>query len=242
MNSHDFKGPEPTELHHETIDNDLYVDRYLMDQLSPEEKAGFENHFLSCAHCLEQLQLTESLRKGLRDYVGEEIQTAKNRWLWGLFLKWMAHRTAMIASAVVVLGLLGLFFAGGRFESGPVPELFSQPFAQAQTHVLDLNTMRGPAMHGDERDRPELTFQPETSFWVLRGSLSKQIEKVRLQLLDSNGNTLWEGTSPNSHQFFAVKLPAGFLKQGRHQLIVHQVAADGETYPLAYEFEVIQSP
>jgi hypothetical protein len=84
------------------------VERYHRGLLPPEEEASFEEHFVTCAECMEQLELARGFRKGLKTAVAEDVaQAALAR--AGLFA-WLARRgrLAQLGLAVVLLSLLSL--------------------------------------------------------------------------------------------------------------------------------------
>lgn len=52
---------------HPQIDAEEIIERYLRNQLEPEERAAFEEHFFSCDECFEKLEATERFVAGIRD-------------------------------------------------------------------------------------------------------------------------------------------------------------------------------
>jgi hypothetical protein len=84
------------------------VERYHRGLLPPEEEASFEEHFVTCAECMEQLELARGFQKGLKTAVAEDVaQAALAR--AGLFA-WLARRSrlAQLGLAVLLLSLLSL--------------------------------------------------------------------------------------------------------------------------------------
>lgn len=57
---------------HTLRDRDLVVEHYLSRQLSEEEAAAFEEHYLECPDCLDQLETARALRRGLATVVAED--------------------------------------------------------------------------------------------------------------------------------------------------------------------------
>ncbi|HEY9422866.1 MAG TPA: zf-HC2 domain-containing protein, partial [Thermoanaerobaculia bacterium] len=95
-------------MDHAYIESHGLVERYHRGLLSPEEEASFEEHFVTCAECMEQLELARGFQKGLKAAVAEDVaQAALAR--AGLFA-WLARRSrlAQLGLAVLLLSLLSL--------------------------------------------------------------------------------------------------------------------------------------
>jgi len=52
---------------HSEIENEEIVERYVRNQLAPEKRQAFEEHFFGCKECFEKLQTTEQFVAGVRD-------------------------------------------------------------------------------------------------------------------------------------------------------------------------------
>ena len=50
-------------MEHSYIEKNALVDRYLNRRLGVEERAAFEEHFLDCRQCLDQLKFAEALQQ-----------------------------------------------------------------------------------------------------------------------------------------------------------------------------------
>ncbi len=53
-------------MNHEQIDQLDFINHYLMGDLSSEEIAGFEEHFVDCPQCIARLQTTKNFLRNLR--------------------------------------------------------------------------------------------------------------------------------------------------------------------------------
>jgi hypothetical protein len=131
-------------MDHDYINDHGVVSLYVGGKLSPEERAGFEEHFSSCLQCVEEIEVTAELREGLRQVAKEDAarpdvakpgvaqpgvarpdvsrlgvapQLAPAPWAgsWG--------RPALLAYAmVVVVGLGAIFFVDARYRRSEVAE------------------------------------------------------------------------------------------------------------------------
>jgi hypothetical protein len=52
---------------HSKIEHEEIVERYVRNQLAPEERQAFEEHFFNCDECFEKLQSVEAFVAGIRD-------------------------------------------------------------------------------------------------------------------------------------------------------------------------------
>jgi hypothetical protein len=103
-------------MDHALIEEQQIAERYLMGKLSPEEAAGFEEHYLHCQECLDRLELAESMERGFKRAAGQDTarlaathQIAFLAWLSRLGRSRQIAALAMIVLVVALLpGLLGL--------------------------------------------------------------------------------------------------------------------------------------
>lgn len=95
-------------MDHAYIESHGLVERYHRGLLPPEEEATFEEHFVTCPACMEQLELARGFQKGLKAAVAEDVaQAALAR--AGLFA-WLARRgrLAQWGLALAAIAMLAL--------------------------------------------------------------------------------------------------------------------------------------
>jgi Putative zinc-finger len=92
---------------HAHIENQENIERYIRNQLAPEERQAFEEHFFSCEECFEKVQATERFIAGVRDAAG--------RGLLGIGLpeaaparKWAAWVVPSMAASILAAVILAL--------------------------------------------------------------------------------------------------------------------------------------
>jgi hypothetical protein len=95
---------------HSQIEREEFVERYVGDRLTAEERQAFEEHFFACDECFEKLQATERFAVGMRDAAERgrllaPLQETNPRWFG-----WALPATASIA--LVMAGLLGWAYFG----------------------------------------------------------------------------------------------------------------------------------
>ena len=123
-------------MDHDYINEHGVVSLYVAGKLSPEERAGFEAHFVDCRQCLEQIEVTVELREGLRQVAREDAfrpgvarpdvarlggapQVAPA--LWAGAGSWKQPRLLAYA-VVVVVGLAAIFFVDAGYRRSEVAE------------------------------------------------------------------------------------------------------------------------
>jgi hypothetical protein len=94
-------------MEHTYIEKHDVVGRYLSGRLSDEELIRFEEHFLNCQQCVDQVETTEDIRCGLRTAAAEEAWLSKVHG-HAEFLAWIvrlrrARRGTFLAIAVLLI-------------------------------------------------------------------------------------------------------------------------------------------
>ncbi len=89
---------------HQQIEDEEIIERYLRNQLTPEERRTFEEHYFTCEECFEKLEATERFIAGMRDagsrgLLGSGVSEVASRRGWRT---WMLPTVAASAFAVVV--------------------------------------------------------------------------------------------------------------------------------------------
>jgi hypothetical protein len=108
-------------MDHDYITANGLVERYHQGSLPPDEEARFEEHFLGCPECTEQVELARGFQRGLRTMVAEDIAQAAVVQA-GLFA-WLARRGRLaqwglaLAALLIVFGLGALPALWSRGES-----------------------------------------------------------------------------------------------------------------------------
>lgn len=106
-------------MDHDYIESHGLVELYHQGALPPDEEARFEEHFVDCRECTEQLELARGLQRGLRSVAAEDA--ARTVVAAGLFA-WLARRGrpaqwGMALAALLLAALPALWLlAGGQNE------------------------------------------------------------------------------------------------------------------------------
>ncbi len=97
-------------MDHEYIEQHQIVDRYVLGKLSSEEVEHFEEHYLSCQACIDQVELAERFQAGVRRAASEDVVVLKAAQQLGL-MAWLAglgpwRRAAAVGAVLATLAIL----------------------------------------------------------------------------------------------------------------------------------------
>ena len=94
-------------MDHQEIENGLIFDRYLKGRLTPEEEERFEEHYLGCAECLDQLEAAQGLERGLRRAFVQDVAeiAAARRLGWLARLARSPGAGLLAVAAILAVGL-----------------------------------------------------------------------------------------------------------------------------------------
>src|SRR5690349_17576955 len=107
-------------MNHDHINEFNLIDQYVLGKLSTDEAEAFENHFIDCPECVDQLNLTRSLVQDLKGLAVQETLVSENRRT--PVARWWPYRLApagywpAIACLCIVLAGLFAFFAVRRMN------------------------------------------------------------------------------------------------------------------------------
>ena len=92
-------------MNHTEIEQHQMIDRYVMGTLPPDEAERFEEHYLSCPQCLDQLALAESMQRGFKRAAGQDAASIAVTRQLALFA-WLSRLGRSRQAAVLAMGLL----------------------------------------------------------------------------------------------------------------------------------------
>ncbi|MBW8878633.1 MAG: zf-HC2 domain-containing protein [Acidobacteria bacterium] len=98
-------------MDHAYIEENGLIERYHQGLLPPEEEARFEEHFVACPECTEQLELARGFQRGLKSMVAEDALIARTAVQLGLFA-WLARRGRLAQWGLALAALLVVFVLG----------------------------------------------------------------------------------------------------------------------------------
>jgi hypothetical protein len=216
-------------MQHSEIERDSLIDRYVRNTLRGAERQSFEEHFLDCPQCLEQLEIASSLRQAIRESAVPAVVAAPaalpRRWY---VLGWI--QAAAAACLVVTMATSVVFFeqrqhARRELASAQVDLASARGLASApEVYVLGLS--RGSSEAKD-------IALPRAPRWMVFSIEmdTTQFPSYRAILIDPSGKTIWQqtGIQPGSPDAIGVTVPSNLLASGSYTLIVQPSTQAGAT-------------
>ena len=213
---------------HDYIQDHQVVDRYLMGKLKEEEKAAFEDHYLDCVQCLDELEISSGLERDLKGIAAEEIVRV---YRMGVLARFTGHRMmrllslTMIPVAVVALTLALNF------------DLRLSKIRSPQTPLLaNLENYRGPSGQTSN----QWVFEPSDEFVFLAQDLPVTEGRARLTIAIKNGKEVYKKTVKISKGTTHELIHRSLFSDGDYQLTVEILDDPANNYPLEFNFSVLK--
>jgi hypothetical protein len=214
-------------MDHTIIEDQSLVDRYIQGRLTPPERVEFEDHFIDCDQCLEQLELAEAFRTGVRDAVaGEVVRTTAQAGVAGLLIRLL--RARQTAAWILVCGLaLPIAWWLGR-AGAPVPGDLRSPQVNVTTYAFGASR--------SDLGAESLTVAVGEWLAVELPTAGDTFPGYRVALVrQSGGAVLWagDGLQPDRQDRVRITFPPGSLPAGALWLDLYGVPGTGEAVRLA---------
>jgi anti-sigma factor RsiW len=239
-------------MEHAQIEEENLIDRYVRGTLPVDLRAMFEEHFLDCPDCLEQLKLAESLREGLRLSAADlaasavaphEIPPAARlrgwfAWRWAPVVAAAGLVLALAPSLVLLRELAAARneLATGRAALGAAQKTIDQ-VSRAGAAVYILSPVRGQAA------TTRIVVAPSSAWTVLTlESDFSRFAAYRATLRNDRGQIVWQkdGLQPSSPDAIGVVLAPNLLSApGLYKVVVEGQDGPGRYLPAAtFSFSV----
>jgi hypothetical protein len=228
----------PLQMDHKAAVSENRLERYLLRELSAEERDAFEEHYFSCPVCAQELvtaaKFIENAKRPLLRLVNEAPVTntaadpksgkrpspkedAGERW-WDRWLA-LAPKPALVMACA---GLAAVVFVQG-FNGGDRPEVTGGYFVTSTRNT------------GVEPKKISIDKNKQKIAWLLnRTDLS--VARYRFTLEDATRAVLtFEDDAPRDSNDVMVLLPVKGLAAGRYTLRVKDAATGSETAALPFE-------
>ncbi len=237
-------------MNHQDIEQNQVVDRYLMGKLPPAETTAFEEHYLHCQDCLDQLELTEKLWRGLKREAARDAERALASRQLGI-LAWLARHSrrrqlSLVVAALLVVAVLpvGLVYRVlDRDDQLAVHAL--TPLPQKPSHFYELGQLRSESSeHSHPAYRIPLPASPEPLPLKLPLGLA-EYENYRVTLFrEGVPDPVDErGFEPTDDDALIFHLSSAVLRPGNYTLRVDALGPGGEPVDeAAFSFQAFAEP
>src|ERR1700685_1370545 len=208
------------DMDHQYIRENNVVSLYLVGKLPQEERDRFEEHFVDCQQCLDEMELTNDFRRKLRQVAKEDGLSKDNRWAaqrgraaclktsaLGQQPRLLAYASLLFAVSLTVVFFAGVKYHGAelaqtkrllddsqrRYAAGEKPGGQQQFTASLEPAPLFFLSVARGADQGNSAPENRITV-PTTSPWIV---LSLEFERdpdfhsYRARLSNAQGQIVW---------------------------------------------------
>jgi len=204
-------------MDHEQAIKRMMAERYLLGELSENERDAYEEHLFSCPECFEQVRAGTEFVSYLRR-VGAEEPVSQPR--WRQFLTQSLRPTPALAFAACVLAAIGVYQNISTIQKLKAPEIESRYMLTepSRGNAETFNVSR------DSRIGLATEFRPEEKFVSYETQIVSDDGKIKLVVPFS---------IPASRDIIEVSVYAGILKPGRYSMLVQGTERNGSKQELA---------
>jgi hypothetical protein len=205
-------------MDHLRIEEQNLIDRYVRGSMPADERAEFEEHFVDCAACQEQIEAARSLRLAVRESVAETGRGSGWRW-----------------TAIAACACLGVALAASSIF------LFERQSARSELASVRSSLERAPVVFGlslsrDASEPRDITIPGEARWMVFLAEIdATRYSRYRAAVIGSRGEEIWkqDGIEANSPDSISVAIPSGSLHAGTYTLVVSGAQLDGALITVA---------
>lgn len=159
-------------MNHDFIKKFNLIDQYVLGKLAADEAEEFEDHFIDCPECVEQLNITRSFIQDLKGLAVQETLISENRrapmprW-WHLQLVPLRSWAVIACGCVLVAGVFAFF----------VIRRFTQMEAELLQAKQDASTIRQQYQR-----ELETAAESEKQHEQARQQLAQRLDELELKL------------------------------------------------------------
>ena len=224
-------------LDHKIIEQEEFVEKYVLNQLTPEETEAFEEHFFECDECFQKVKLTQKIVTGLKLAVKEKSsqkEVLPQPSSFGERIEKIFTRPAFSMAAVILILLLSYPAIKGillqkQLKNLQVPKIIDYSFTLEETNTRSLeNLFTSDAPSKIKLQIPKNADFFTLSFPILESNTSNAT--YRAQILNSQNEVLWEVknlTQTDEFGLFSILCPRAFFPGGSYVLKVVELDNQG---------------
>lgn len=218
-------------MDHKRIEEEDIIERYLMGELSDQDRNLFENHYFTCDSCFKKVKETEKVILGIRDAAQRGVlkePAIKRKKFFNIF-DWLHFKnlSPAIAFASLLLVLIMIYPAWrGIFVVANLKEevrRLREP--QVISAGFDLGVMRS----GERGTTKEILIRSDMlsftlNFTVLEKSIPSPIYNA--EIFDSQKNQVWKGEGlkgQGEYEIFSIICQSAFFEDGDYSLKVYEI-------------------
>jgi hypothetical protein len=230
-------------MNHSEAVEQMAVERYLLNELTPDAREAFEEHAFDCPDCALDLRAGDLFVHEARVQLpklaasrperGKEKSGSKGNF-WSFWSR-PVFAAPVFAALLIVVGYQNLVTLPALRQSATEPRVAPVAPLNSATRGAVRPTFTADRSHGIALPI-DLVTEPGM----------KPASSYSFELRNPQGKVIWTGRLPvpakqtDSDQLFSLTIPGGILRNGSYSLTVTSVTAQGEHTPLEqYNFDIV---
>ena len=223
-------------MDHSYIEGASLVDRYVRGRMPIDERIAFEEHFLDCPDCLEQLEIARSLMEGVKIVVCRPKASSPS------FGAWIASLGSWRAGGLVAAAVLIVLMVPGTWLMEHSAKRFQAAEATVPA-VFVLNEVRG-SERAQDVPANQITI-PKSPRWIVLAAERdfSQYRNYRVVVRNRDGKAVWQqdNLAPSSPDAIGISFPSAVLSPGDYTLNLVALGPAGQSVPMAkYSFRAAE--
>jgi hypothetical protein len=219
-------------MNHREAVNMMAAERYLLDELGPDAREEFEEHYFDCQECALELRAGSAFVDAAKDQLSGlktdyqvRAHAAASSLKPRLWESWWrpAFAAPVFAAMVLILGFQNLVTLPTLRKAANEPRIVVVAPLHGGTRGSDRPTFSADRDHGLALPI-ELSAEPGLPFAV----------SYSFDLRDPQGNIAWNTSTlataqdANGEQALSIVIPGRMLRNGTYSLTITSVSANGE--------------
>jgi Putative zinc-finger len=198
-------------MSHEQAVSRQAVERYVLGELTPEEREAFEGHYFDCSACFDQVKMSGQFLRHAREVLDPEPEKG---WL-ARMLGDLRRPVAALATAMLVCAV-GI----GAYQQSVISDLKAP---RVEERYMLTGVPRGRSSNVVSVSRKEglgltVEFIRKPEFTSYQAQIVTESGKVRTSL---------QAPVANDEDSITISLPASTLDAGKYSVVVYGLTADG---------------
>jgi anti-sigma factor RsiW len=217
-------------MDHLRIEEQNLIDRYVRGNMPAAERAEFEEHFVECAACHEQIEFARSLRQAVRESVVASVEPGRERGRHGFGWRWAA--IACAAGMAIALAGSAVLFVERQADRNNLASVRSELASLKRAPVVF-----GLSLSRDAAQPQTITLPNDARWMVFVAEIdATRYARYRASMVGSRGEEIWgqDSIQPNSPDSISVAIPSGKLRPGTYALTVSGAQSDGSWITVAH--------
>jgi hypothetical protein len=221
--------------HQEAIET-MASEKYLLDELTPELRDAFEEHYFGCPECAQDVRLgsafmdhSKTLLPQMKESTAKPPRGKRN---------WLSWLSAVMSPAVMAPAFACLLAVVGYQNLVVYPGLQA---AAIEPQVLPPATV----LHDETRGSLPVVFADLKLGSTISVELPATLnyDAYKFEFYNSAGKVIWTHTAPGTNRpddLMSIWLPGG-VKQDTYRLVISGVTSAGASVPVKEQVFTLQS-